>query len=101
MKETIYEVLKVVLPAIITGFFTFLITKYTYYKNRPLDKIEIAYNRVYHPLYKIVSNNDTDANNMEKVISKGKIYFDKYSKYIDVSIIRLYNSLCECEKEAK
>lgn len=36
-----------ILPAIIAGFFTFYITKYTYSKNQPLDKLEIAYNNIY------------------------------------------------------
>lgn len=53
---TILELSKIILPAIITGLFTFFITKYTYNKNRPLDKMEIAYNRVYYPLYQIISD---------------------------------------------
>lgn len=38
------EIMKIVLPTIVGGIFTFLITKYTYNKNVPLDKLEIAYN---------------------------------------------------------
>lgn len=49
--DIILELLKVVLPVVITGLFTFFVTKYTYSKNIPLDKLEITYNRVYYPIY--------------------------------------------------
>ena len=48
------EIMKIVLPTIVGGIFTFLITKYTYNKNVPLDKLEIAYNRIYCPLYQLL-----------------------------------------------
>lgn len=98
--ETIFEILKVVLPAIIAGLCTFLITKYTYNKNRPLDKLEIAYNRVYYPIYKIMSDKNTN-NDIDTIIDKSKTYFTKYDKYIDISTKRLFDLLSECDKEAK
>ena len=36
------EIMKIVLPTIVGGIFTFLITKYTYNKNVPLDKLEFV-----------------------------------------------------------
>lgn len=98
--ETIFEILKVILPAIIAGLFTFLITKYTYNKNRPLDKLEIAYNRVYYPIYRIISDKNTN-NDIDNVINKIKTYFIKYDKYIDTSTKKLFELLCECKQEAK
>jgi len=100
----IFEISKVILPAIITGLFTFLITKYTYSKNVPLDKLEISYNRIYYPLYRIMSdkNMGEDINkNINMVIDKSKIYFIKYNKYIDIYTKRLFESLCKCTKETK
>lgn len=38
------EIMKIVLPTIVGGIFTFLITKYTYNKNVPLDKLKNLYN---------------------------------------------------------
>lgn len=96
--RTIYEILKIILPTIITGLFTFFITKYTYNKNTPLDKIEISYNRVYYPLHRIISDKSIDIN---EAISKSKIYFTKYDKYVDISTKNLFKSLCECTKETK
>ena len=49
--KILFEVLKVILPAIISGIFTFIVTKYTYNKNKPLDKLEIAYDKVYKTLF--------------------------------------------------
>lgn len=96
--ETLFEILKVILPAIITSLFTFFITKYTYNNNRPLDKIEIAYNRIYYPIYKIISDKNIDIN---EVIKISKSYFTKYEKYADLSTKRLFEALCSCNKEAK
>lgn len=98
--KIMFEILKIILPAIITGLFTFFITKYTYNKNRPLDKFEIAYNRIYYPLYRIISDKNIN-NNINIVINKSKTCFVKYDKYIDVSTKRLFESLCNCDKETK
>ena len=72
--EIIFEILKVVLPATITSLFTFFITKYT---------------------YKNVNDN------INKVVDKCKIYFVKYDKYIDISTKRLFDTLCNCNKDEK
>ena len=98
--ENVFNILKIILPAVTTGLFTFFITKYTYNNNKPLDKIEKAYNRVYYPLYRIVSDKNSD-NNINNVIDESKIYFMKYDKYIDISTKRLFKLLSECNKEAK
>lgn len=98
--ETIFEILKVILPAIITSLFTFFITKYTYNNNRPLDKMEIAYNRIYFPIYKIISDKNM-SDDIDGVIKRSKSYFTKYDKYIDVSTKRIFGNLCSCNKVAK
>lgn len=98
--EAIYEISKAILPAIIAGIFTFFITKYTYSNNKPIEKLELAYNRVYYPIYKIVTNRNEklDIENNKIKIRK---YLIKYDKYIDISTKRLFESLCKCNKEAK
>ena len=98
--EIILNLFKVILPAITTGLFTFFITKYTYNRNRPIDKIEIAYDRIYYPLFRIISDecNNNDINN---VISKIKPYIKKYDKYIDSSTKKLFESLYKCNKETE
>lgn len=96
----IFEILKIVLPPITAGAFTLFITKYTYNKNRPLDKLEIAYNRVYYPIYRFIKRKENNKK-IEETISEinytFKIYFDKYEKYIDFSTIRTFNELCQCK----
>lgn len=96
--EMVFDILKVVLPAITTGLFTFIITKYTYNKNRPLDKLEIAYNRIYYPIYKIVSDKNI---NRDVAIDKINRYLLKYNKYVDISTKRIFESLHKCKKETK
>lgn len=98
--ENIFNILKIILPAITTGLCTFLITKYTYNKNRPLDKLEIAYNRIYYPIYRLIFDENFN-NDINVIIDKSKIYFIKYDKYIDISTKRLFDSLCKTNKETK
>lgn len=98
--KTLFEILKVILPAIITGLFTFLITKYTYNRNIPLDKLEITYNRIYYPLYKIISDKNI-SENINEVINQSRIYITKYDKYVDASTKRLFQILINCDKEVK
>lgn len=97
---TAFEISIVILPAIITGLFTTFIAKYKYNRNIPLDKMEIAYNRVYYPLYKIISDKNL-GENVDEVINRSRIYLVQYNKYIDVSTKKLFNKLCNCNKEAE
>jgi len=48
--------------------------EYTYNNNRPLDKMEIAYNRIYYPIYKIISDKNI-TNDINEVIKRCKLYF--------------------------
>lgn len=102
--DTLFEILKVAFPAIITGLFTFLITKYTYNKNRPLDKLEIAYNRIYYPLYILVKGKvikKENINDINIIIEKSKLYLEKYNKYADRSTLIAFEILDESNTFAK
>lgn len=54
--KILLEIIKILLPAAVTGIFTFWATKYAYSKDVPLQKMEIAYNRIYYPLYNLLQN---------------------------------------------
>lgn len=74
--EGIYEIIKVIIPVIITGFVTYWVTKY----NRcPTDKIEIAYNRIYYPLLQVIKN--SEGKNHERILGETKKRLQKYNKY--------------------
>ena len=75
--------------ALIAGTFTFWVTKYNYHKDIPLDKYEIAYNRVYYPVYHLISSNK----DLSDVIKKSDLYFKKYMKYVDKSTIVSFRNL--------
>lgn len=77
------------IAAFITGIFTFFITKYNYHKNIPLDKYEIAYNRVYYPLYRLVTSDKSVAD----IINITDLYFEKYMKYVDRSSLVAFRNL--------
>lgn len=87
--NNIFEVLRIILPSIITGICTFLITKYGYHKNIPLDKLEISYNRVYYPICCLIKNEKDVA----QVVKKCEFYFKKYHKYVDRSTRIVFNYL--------
>lgn len=67
--------------AIIASVGTFFITKYTYHKNIPLDKLEISYNRIYYPIYCLLRNNK----DVLHIVEKSEEYLQKYNKYVDKS----------------
>lgn len=104
--ESFMEILKIILPPFVTGMITFIITKYTYSKNRPLDKLEITYNRVYYPIYRMVHKIDVRnvrIQDIDRVIEQAKQYIEKHDKYVDLSTAKAYNILCQSEgkKEKK
>ena len=88
------EIIKIVLPSLITGLSTFIVTKYNYNKNVPLDKMEISYNRIYYPIYQIIHKKDV-MKNLNTTIEDIKLYLDKYNKYADISTLKTFNSLCK------
>lgn len=95
--NSIFEMAKVILPVLITNIFTFIITKYTYNRNTPLDKLEIAYNRIYYPICRIIHNE----NDMQKNMNQIEVYLYKYNKYVDNSTMRLFKLFQKCKKVAR
>lgn len=96
--KVLFDIFINIIPTIITGICTFFVTKYTYNKNKPLEKLEVSYNRIYYPLYRLINEKD---NNIDIIIEKTKIYIKKYDKYVDRSTLRAFNSLCQCKKNGK
>lgn len=79
-----------VFSAIITGIITFIITKYTYHRNRPLDKLEITYNRVYYPVYRLLKSYGSYNSDF---INNCGFYLEKYHKYVDNTTLIAYKAL--------
>ena len=84
--KTLMEVFKTILPAIITFVGTLFLTKYTYNKDAPLDKMEKAYDEIYYPLYKIICShsNYKDIHNI-KILTRYNT--EKNRKFMDRSTI--------------
>lgn len=97
MDENIVEIFKEVVPVIITGIFTFFITRYTYNKNIPLDKLEITYNRIYYPIYQLLY--DKKLKDVITDISKISFYFQKYNKYVDRATLKAFDLFCKYKDE--
>lgn len=87
------ETIKEVVPVVITGIITFLITKYTYNKNVPLDKLEIAYNRIYYPIYQLLY--DKKLKDVITNIPQISFYFQKYNKYVDRATLKSFDVFCK------
>ncbi len=77
------DFLQEILLAGITGIITFLITKYEYHRNVPLEKMEVAYNRIYFPLFQLIRNEK----DVSKIVKQSEQYFQKYNKYVDSSTL--------------
>lgn len=95
--DAFIEIIKIILPACITGLVTFLITKYNYHRNVPLDKLEITYNRLYYPLYCLVQK-DME---IPQFIEESKKYLEKYKKYMDRSTQVAFDFLKDNPKNKK
>lgn len=89
----VMEIFKEVVPVIITGIITFLITKYTYNKNIPLDKLEVAYNRIYFPVYQLIHNKNSE--DVIANIPQISFYFKKYNKYVDRATLKAFGLFCK------
>ena len=82
--NTLIDILKTIVPVVTSGIFTFIITKYSYNKKVPLDKMEIAYNRVYYPIYRIVCiDKEFDKMKLDTTIHTISFYLSKYNKFLE------------------
>lgn len=95
--ETFFEIIKILLPCIGTGIFTFFITYYNCRKSVPLQKYEIAYNRIYYPICCLLRNKE----NIETIIEKSEFYIKKYDKYVDRSTVIAFRTLNEAKMHGK
>ncbi len=93
MNEKFIDFFMTLAPTLLTSVTAFLVGRYNNFQNRPLDKMEIAYNRVYYPVYRIMKE---DSIKISTVTERAKKYFCKYEKYIDRTTIMIYQQLCEC-----
>lgn len=82
-----FDLIIALAPVCISGLITFCVSKYNSIKNIPLDKYEIAYDRVYYPIYCLIKNTK---NTNSQVIEKSEIYLNKYEKYIDRSTMAAF-----------
>ena len=87
MSEQFIDFFMTITPTILTSVTGFLLGKYNHFQNRPLDKMEIAYDRVYYPIERIMREKSIK---ISTVIDRAKIYFLKYEKY---------KQLCKCKDE--
>lgn len=89
------DFLQEIMLACVTGIITFLITKYEYHRNIPLEKMEVAYNRIYFPLYQLIRNEKDVA----KIVKQSERYFQKYNKYVDRSTLIAFSYIRDCKEE--
>lgn len=94
--ESFIEILKIILPTLITGICTFLITKYSYNKNVPLDKMETAYTKIYQPIYKMINGRKfkdirNKTNNINRLISEISTILKINNEYADRLTLRLFD----------
>lgn len=87
MNEKIFDIAEALFPVIVTGLITFFISRYSFNKNHPLDKLEIAYNRVYYPLFRLTNDKSKSPKEILNLCDK---YLTKYDKYVNRSTLRAY-----------
>lgn len=84
-----------IIPQIIlitlTGIITNILTKH--FNKQPNDKLEITYNRIYYPLYRIIvenQNKKADEIDYIKVRDELKKKIQYYNKYLDRTTMKAY-----------
>lgn len=89
-----------IIPQIIlitlTGIITNILTKY--FNKQPNDKLEITYNRIYYPLYRIIVENQNKKDyeiDYIKVRDELKKKMQCYNKYLDRTTIKAYEQFDE------
>lgn len=81
-----------------TAFFTFCITCYSIKYNRPSKNMEIAYNRIYYPITRILSDDSLD---LSVKFENIKLCLEKYQKYANPSTLKSFQILYESLKDKK
>lgn len=94
--ELIIELCKEIVPILLTGVITFFITKYTHNRSVPLDKMELAYSRIYYPLYRMLRSKRYSEINQEELRTKMDELLVKYDKYVSQSTRLTYEDYVKC-----
>lgn len=91
-----YELFMSIIPEIIAGICGFAIAKYTYSKGTPTNNLNIAFEKIYYPLFCLCKRNMNDSD----VIRQAGIRLSQYYKYANNTTIKAYE-LANGEKEEK
>ena len=74
--DKVYEIIKILIPIIITGTVTYWVAKLN---KSPIDKIAISYDRIYYPLMRIIKN--YKEKDYKLILEETKKRLQKYDKY--------------------
>lgn len=95
LDKVVESFITTIIPQIIlitlTGIITNILTKH--FNKQPNDKLEITYNRIYYPLYRIIvenQNKKADEIDYIKVRDELKKKIQYYNKYLDRTTMKAY-----------
>lgn len=87
MKTIVIELIKLAFPTVLGFVLSWILNN----RQKPNENLEIAYNRVYYPLYRLIQNNKPDDNidydEIARIIASKII---RYEKYFNPTTIRVY-----------
>lgn len=87
MKTIVIELIKLAFPTVLGFVLSWILNN----RQKPNENLEIAYNRVYYPLYRLIQNNKPDDNIDYNEIAKNiasKII--RYEKYFNPTTLKVY-----------
>lgn len=84
MQDILTDLMPLII-ALVTSFITFYITKYTITKTVPLEKMEIAYNRIYYLLFRLVGGKKYKQVDHNKLLELSNNILKRYEKYLSLS----------------
>lgn len=84
----IASIINLVMPILLTGFITFLISRYSYNRSRPLNNYKFAYDNVYYPILVMMKKQDSFSE--RQFIAQIDYVLTKNYKYIDRGTLLIF-----------
>lgn len=86
MYTILLELLKIIIPAIVSYF----VARWSFRQSSPKDKLEMAYDEIYFPLYQLMKEQDEDNIKYTCIYSAAQVYLKKYYKYANKTTLMAY-----------
>lgn len=90
--SALQEIISGIIIAVVTGTITFFITRYSYRNQTTIDKLEIAYNGFYYPVFQYIFEHPK-LTEYGELIALCDILMKEHEKYLSLKTVEIYHLL--------